>query len=402
LCVTCYNALSERRHRGEQTEAAWRRKVHLQFSREDLLRAYEVEGLSLSEIAKRYGCTRQAISAQFRKLRIPTRSMSEARSLSITKGKVRYTRRSDDGGIVSFQLEKHVFNRAFFKKWSCAMAYVLGVIYTDGNLYHSPGSNDFRVSVSQKEPELLIKVRALLGSNARFIHRTKRGISGDLHTLQFSDEEVYHDLCRLGLTPHKSRDVRFPKMPAHMVRHFIRGCWDGDGSVVLGPRGPAGGRASFVSGSMLFVEEMAEALGKLGMPTAKVYHSKRGKGAWSINYSARQCATLAWVLYDGVDEGMYLSRKHTRFQQIAEYYEAKERSGKALEPWRVPLPDSKGVRISPKQEVSPELPEDVEDREEDRQAMDEVWKVREKEWKAGAKRRRAKEGLRFNLPEEQR
>jgi hypothetical protein len=64
--------------------------------------------------------------------------------------------------------------------WSSEMAYVLGVIYTDGNLFIA-SQNDIRyrktyavkrLSISQKEPELLEKVLKLMKCNSKLILRT--------------------------------------------------------------------------------------------------------------------------------------------------------------------------------------------------------------------------------------
>ena len=127
--------------------------------------------------------------------------------------------------------------RQFFKSWSSEMAYVLGVIFTDGNLmplrkrnanYNSRSS---RFSVSQKEPELLEKLLALMECDAK-LYRGKQVVTGNpIYQFHINDEGIYDDLLALGLTPKKSLTMQFPEVPSSYVRHFIRGCWDGDGSV---------------------------------------------------------------------------------------------------------------------------------------------------------------------------
>ena len=89
----------------------------------------------------------------------------------------------------------------------------------------------WRLSIGQKEPELLEKVRAQMGSNALIKFSEKRGVAGAIHTLAIDNATVCADLRQLGVTPRKSLTITFPEMPPDMVRHFIRGCWDGDGSV---------------------------------------------------------------------------------------------------------------------------------------------------------------------------
>lgn len=53
--------------------------------------------------------------------------------------------------------------------------------------------------------------------------------------------------------------MKFPNVPDEFVRHFIRGCWDGDGSVFV-DKDSRKMYANFVSGSRDFLESM---VGKL-------------------------------------------------------------------------------------------------------------------------------------------
>ncbi len=262
---------------------------------------------------------------------IPTRSKSEARTLALERGKLAFDRNTAEGSSKRVVLERQTLDRFFFKSWSPAMAYVLGVIYTDGSLHpgraREPGAKTTptspRVSVSQKEPELLLKVLALLGSNARLMHSEKRGISGALYFFHLNGEEVYQDLLNLGLTARKSLTIQFPPMPVECIRHFVRGCWDGDGSVYVLRDRPSSGTASYLSGSRRFVDQLNAALHSLGLPLATI-HTDRRSGASYIKYHGRNCVRLFHLLYDGVDETTYLSRKYSRFKQIADWFEAKD------------------------------------------------------------------------------
>ena len=197
------------------------------------------------------------------------------------------------------------------------MAWVLGVIYTDGCLNKPSGAVKFRVTIAQKEPELLEKVLSLLKSNERIIFTPKRGIAGALHTIKFDNEIIYTDLQRLGLTPAKSLTLQFPSMPPDCVRHFIRGCWDGDGSVYWqADRTPC---ASYVSGSKDFIEQLVGHLVNLGLPDRTIYNSERSKNpSYYFRYTRLQCVELYHVLYDDIDSSMYLSRKHDIFKKIAD------------------------------------------------------------------------------------
>jgi hypothetical protein len=182
----------------------------------------------------------------------------------------------------------------------------------------------WRLSIGQKEPELLEKVRAKMDSNALIKFSEKRGVAGALHTLVITSATVCADLRQLGVTPKKSLTIAFPPMPPHLVRDFVRGCWDGDGSVFWSNTPPRPS-ASFISGSKVFVQDLVKHLIGLGLPDRTIHIRNPSKSSehrsYSFRFTGRDCALLYHVLYDNIDESMCLSRKHDRFKAIADYYE---------------------------------------------------------------------------------
>lgn len=281
--------------------------------------------MSLSDLARKYNCTRQYIHKLLKLHGIPRRDKGGARTLALNQGKLSFTRVDKMGLVSKVLLQKININRNFFKSWYPAMAYVLGVIYTDGSLI--PGSRrdskyksrTSRFSVVQKEPELLQKVLALMDCNAK-LYRSKQRLTGNpVYNFHVNDEEVYDDLLKLGLKPKKSLTLEFPDMPGECLRHFIRGCWDGDGSIYLEQdRVPC---ANFISGSRKFIEKMMSHLVTSGLPPRTIYVNTDG-GAYYFKFRGDAvCSQLYHFLYDDVPESMYLARKHERFRQYARDWE---------------------------------------------------------------------------------
>jgi hypothetical protein len=260
-----------------------------------------------------------------KKYGIARRDKSKARELAINREKIVVYREDESGNKIKVTHQKHIMNKNFFKSWSPAMAYVLGVLYTDGSL--NPGSNTKKspsFGIFQKEPELLEKVLALMESNAKLHFREQRGIAGAGYMFSIADEDIYEDLLKLGLSPNKSHSLVFPNIEPSYVKHFIRGCWDGDGSVYLERNNPNKPCASFVSGSKLFVEGIIKQLVNLGLSERRIYTTKNGK-AFYFRFLGQDCIKLYHVLYDEIPESMYLTRKYERFKAIADYFENQER-----------------------------------------------------------------------------
>ena len=321
LCQVCYRLDNEQRHKTHISRKRKYRRDESPILPSNLQREYVEDEMSLSDLARRYNCTRQYIHKLLKRYKIERRNKGAARTLALNQGKLSFTRIDETGNESKVVLQKININKNFFKSWSPAMAYVLGVIYTDGNLVPSSRrdskykSGSSRFSITQKEPELLEKVLALMDCDAKLYRSTQRLTGNPIHEFHINDEDMYDDLLQLGLTPKKSLSLDFPDMPGRCLRHFIRGCWDGDGSIHL-----QDGRvacASFVSGSRQFAEEMIRHLVLLGLPPVTLHTNRTSESFYFRFGTVAACTQLYHVFYDDVPASMYLSRKFDRFRAIA-------------------------------------------------------------------------------------
>lgn len=308
LCRTCYErarqaALKQQRPAIDRPRGALTAILTAEWLNEQ----YGTRQRSLEDIAQEVGCSRSNVLHTLRRKEVPIRSGSQARGAAAQAGKVK----------------RATYDPEFFAHWSAEMAWVLGVIYTDGNL----GSDDERtgpcLSVAQAQPELLEKVLALMKSDAT-VSRREQSIprstrTTTIYNFRISRRELHAQLVALGVTPNKSLTLRWPAVPAPYVRDFIRGCWDGDGSVSRSGGKPV---ASYVTGSRQFIDGMVEALDSLGLPHRTV-RVRRPEGigrhlSYTIGFTGRdQCAALAQVLYEGVPPTAYLERKYCVFTRGA-------------------------------------------------------------------------------------
>lgn len=344
LCVNCYAKDIEEKHKSHVRK---RRVASKMMTRRYLIGKYIEESMSLSDIARECSCTRQYVYKKMKEYKIPLRSQRCAREIAYDQGKIVVEITDDAGKSYSVIHKKIELDKAFFSSWSAEMAYVLGVLFTDGCLLEekrkSRGSTGCtriipRLSLGQKEPELIRKILALMKCNARIYYRKrikyKNTVAGELYVFDIMCSVVYDDLINLGLKPVKSLNIEFPDVPPEYMRHFIRGCWDGDGSAYISGDKL---RASYVSGSKDFIETLVQEFFKIGISMQHLIHgrdikknketrcryrsgpfpltihkSKRSKAAsYYITVSSKEnLMRLFHYFYDDVENSMYLKRKY--------------------------------------------------------------------------------------------
>ena len=110
-------------------------------------------------------------------------------------------------------------------EWSPELAYVVGLITTDGSL-----SIDGRhISFTSKDTQLIKTFKKCLGIQNK-IGLKSSGFSGKkCPHIQFGDVIFYKWLLNIGLTPNKSKTLGELKIPDWHFFDFLRGHFDGDG-----------------------------------------------------------------------------------------------------------------------------------------------------------------------------
>lgn len=103
-------------------------------------------------------------------------------------------------------------------------AYWLGFIYADGH----NGKRDFEITLKESDLEHLLKFKSALGLTSDPKYREKQ----KAYRIAFKRKAFQESLLRLGVTHNKTYECLFPVfLPDNLKRHFIRGYFDGDGSI---------------------------------------------------------------------------------------------------------------------------------------------------------------------------
>ena len=116
-------------------------------------------------------------------------------------------------------------------------AYWLGFLYADGSVGKT--KKTVRITLSTKDIEHLYKFKNFLNATNTEIKQNNKVENDKNYELSYfaiSDEKLCNDLIKAGCIPNKTYSLSFPSeniLPKELQYHFIRGFFDGDGSITI-------------------------------------------------------------------------------------------------------------------------------------------------------------------------
>lgn len=191
-------------------------------------------------------------------------------------------------------------------------AYWLGFLYADASVSRNRGALD--VALAEKDREHLEKFRDFISPEMEV--KTKYIKAKDkVYTacrLCVTSIEIVEDLIEKGCIEKKSLTVKFPteeQVPSHLIHHFMRGYFDGDGCAyhIHDPRDNSRPQVNIeVIGSFEFMEEYQARLHPFGLPKREKY--KMNGKAYGYRFGGNKLyQKFANFLYQ--DATIYLERK---------------------------------------------------------------------------------------------
>lgn len=210
-------------------------------------------------------------------------------------------------------------NWNFFKEWTSEMSYVLGYIVADGCISVSKErkKHPFRLNITSKEKEHLERIKKALGSE----HKISKKSGGNIkvaYQLQIRNPVICEDLIALRVVPRKTYNLGPIKVPDKYFPDFVRGFFDGDGSVYIYKVNRTSQiKVGFVSASLPFITHFNKNLCKaIGTPLKTIHkakHKRRKIPIYYINFYIDDCEKLAKFMY-GSNPKLYLPRKRQIFE----------------------------------------------------------------------------------------
>ena len=184
-------------------------------------------------------------------------------------------------------------------EWSNDLAYVVGLITTDGCLY----SDGRHIEFTSKDFEQVQLLKELLGLKNRIAQKSSGYWTANLYwRIQFGDVALYRWLVDIGLSPHKSKSLGPLSIPDEYFFGFLRGHLDGDGTIrnFADPvyRNAQRLYVVFYSASRAHLEWLQQTTERL----AEIHgFIENGKRAHRLTYAKTESLTLLRRIYPNID-----------------------------------------------------------------------------------------------------
>ncbi|MAG08756.1 hypothetical protein CMO89_04730 [Candidatus Woesearchaeota archaeon] len=198
---------------------------------------------------------------------------------------------------------KYNLNDNFFDKLDNISAYWLGFIAADGCILNK--TNGIKIVLSNIDDNHLRKFLKAINSNGK-IHYVKKYNSV---FVEIYSKKIVKRLLSYGITPKKSLSIKHVKVPSFLMSHFIRGIFDGDGSIT----GKKRTHLQFmIAGNKPFLEQIQDVLIKrCYLNKVKIYPLK--SKAFKIQYTGIQFFKILNFIYKNSESSIMLDRKYEKY-----------------------------------------------------------------------------------------
>lgn len=214
------------------------------------------------------------------------------------------------GVVISKTSSKYKYDESFFIDINTEeKAYWLGFMYADG--YVSEKDCKFELGLKGDDINHVEKFRDTIVPGKPIYIRKKDGSC----RLNGTNKNITTSLIEKGCVPNKSKILEFPTtdiVPEYLMKHFLRGFFDGDGCIHICSRNDKG-VASWTCGSKSFLEDLKKFLEKT-LDISKTVISIDYNGCCEYRHHGNSALTVLQYLYDGCS--IYLDRKYAIYCRL--------------------------------------------------------------------------------------
>lgn len=205
-------------------------------------------------------------------------------------------------------------------------AYILGLLYA-GGFVGNEKFNNIVLSLKKEDLQLLNEIKKMIKFTGELRHEkvtTNYKENAERYYLSFSSKKMANDLRNLGLYPGKSSSMeKIPDIPINLFKHFVRGYFDGDGSIYSAVSTSyhklSDGKVKvykYASPGICFLatEKFAEELIEILPVKFKKENCKSENIVYIKNHCRKDIIEMMSFLYD--DSTIFMQRKFDKFNIV--------------------------------------------------------------------------------------
>lgn len=195
------------------------------------------------------------------------------------------------------------------------------MMYADGNVIHRNYSYQIRLTLTKDDGYLVEELKKDMEATHKISIWKSHGYrnSRPLKVLAISSRRMFEDLGRLGCYPRKSLTLEFPtvnQVPDHLMRHFMRGYFDGDGCITFKTVSTLARPYIQIEGTKEFLESLRGWLMTQGVSVPSPLnkrHKDKSTNAYNLRIHTKMDVKAVYQLfYD--DATFWMKRKRDRFE----------------------------------------------------------------------------------------
>jgi len=225
---------------------------------------------------------------------------------------------------------KRLKDTNIFEKLNQNSSYILGLIWSDGNLYANYSNNYIReyLTIASTDYAEIEKVRKLITPKKK-LYKEKSFGGGvvpikqykDKYMVKSCDTDIISSLKSYGLRPAKSKSLDWPQnLDISLISDFIRGYFDGDGCVYLSTPNKGSNTylcIKFTCGTLSFLEKLKIILEDKDIDS-RIVIDKRSNTPGLLITKQDSVLTFYKMIYDNSE--LFFKRKKDKFDN---FYETK-------------------------------------------------------------------------------
>lgn len=271
----------------------------------------------------------------------PIKRVLDNHNIDHSRGNLRAYKKFFPNGIYDSDIEKEIYakiqneskygtyikynvNQEYFDVVDTEYkAYIIGLLYADGYNSCTYGKRYIRIGLEESDENLLLQINSLLCNEKplRYIDNSYKDTETmhfeNMYDLTINSTHMSDSLAILGVTQNKSLTITFPKwLKSSLYSHFIRGVFDGDGSLYKYT-----GNKSQVTATITATEEFCKALCDIVVDNIGInphyYDASCHNGITKVFTISGVDVVRKFLFWMYRDAHIYLNRKYQRY---CDYY----------------------------------------------------------------------------------